>query len=305
MYIFGTGDSSIASARILFLLSRMISNIGSCVLRFCSRAGLVQVRRSILRNPRESIWRVLFWKSLSSGYFSAILVSMSFSSGSGLSIFASRANAIISSVDMSTLVLGMMPLYLSGSCSVSQLISAKRLYISCEILMPVSWLNSAILSGVPDSTHSQKNTNSRPFRFSISRCTSSQNLADPMCIIDWKITVFSPLLMVIFGRVAGAVLLVNWMNPTRIQGMSQVRQTSQAQPCRKFRINLCHRVLSSCFPKIIPTSPRATPHPIVTMMEIGMSARKTPIPTHDPSDQLSQRFAINDMRKILPSSIGI
>ena len=109
--------------------------------------------------------------------------------------------------------------------------------------------------------------------------------------------------MVIFGIVAGAVLLVNWRAPRRSHGINHNTHTSQAHPRRKFVINLLRRVRSSCFPKIMPTIPRANHPPRVKKIERGIKARNTPTPNHEPSHQLSHMSARSTMKIIIPRNI--
>ncbi len=71
-------------------------------------------------------------------------------------------------------------------------------------------------------------------------------------------TVFSPLERVIRGSVAGKWLLEIFSAENMSQGVIQIIIVSQAQPCKKLFRNLFHLLLSSCFPKSIPTNPIAT-----------------------------------------------
>lgn len=112
-----------------------------------------------------------------------------------------------------------------------------------------------------------------------------------MCIMDWKTTVFSPLLRVIFGSVPGRTLFERCRTPNDIHGSIHAIHMIHAHPRKKLRKNLCHLVRSSCFPKTIPTSPRAKPPPTVSIMETGMKARKTVTHSHEEIIHPSQILA--------------
>ena len=121
-------------------------------------------------------------------------------------------------------------------------------------------------------------------------------------------TVFSPLEIVIRGRVAGAYSLVALSIPKPIHGDSQRKTASHHQPRRKLQRNLCHFFLSSCFPKTIPTSPRAThpaPEKSATIGMLPRNMRKPrgsenhpPISIGYPRFQPSQRLTIQVRRSV-------
>ena len=109
--------------------------------------------------------------------------------------------------------------------------------------------------------------------------------------------------MVMRGSVAGIFSLVSTSAPKQIQGSVHTIMTSHVHHLRKLLRNLFPCVRSSCLPNIMPTSPRASPPPIMSTTMTGRLNITAPIPIHDPSTHQSHTLAHRTIKNIRPRNI--